>query len=319
MGTKILELLQTGKEVAWGTAVAATAKLMGYTDFTMRPVTDVHQPEERGRLGPSPLAALVGQAAEGNMTLEATYEDLPFIFDSIFAVATPTGADPYTYAYTAPYTAVPTIRENTFEFGQSGGEYKLAGGVLTGLTITGETKGVWTVAAPVIGKQVSTVTLASLNDRTVELIRFADTVLYIDAWGGTIGTTAITSAFIRFELAVETGRHLKFFDTSVLPGLYGHGKFTGTLKLLLEWNAAVKAYLDSLITPALVQKQIRIKATSGTHMATIDFAGVLAEAPEMFQDREGNEVVELSLNGQYNPTLGNWCKTEVVNGVATLP
>ncbi|MBU0495679.1 MAG: hypothetical protein KKB13_27845, partial [Chloroflexi bacterium] len=67
------------------------------------------------------------------------------------------------------------------------------------------------------------------------------------------------------------------------------------------------------------QRQIRIKATSGSKIGQIDFCGTLLESGELFTDREGNITAELLFTGTYHGTVANWLKIAITNGVETLP
>lgn len=316
-----LRKVQLGQESSWGTGVAATAILMGVTDASLSVADEVHQTAEQGTMYPSPLVAEIKQSGEGSIKYDASYEDILFALDGIFGDCSPTGSDPYTWAYSAPTTTAPTPREYTMEFGAPSAEYQMIGGIFNTLAIEGDVDGdgVWTVSADVIGKAVEAEAMTSLSSRTVELIRMADTALYIDAWGGTIGSTAVATSLISFSLSVDPKYHLKHFAGAVAPGDFGEAQWEGSLSLTAEFNATVKAYVDALLTPALVQRQIRLKATSGTKTATLDFAGTLTDGVTLFEDRDGNMTVALTFNGTYNSTLSNWFKAEAVNSVATLP
>jgi len=320
MAVKDLIKLQIGKEVAWGTSVAATAKLMGVTDMTLDIVDVVHQSADlNGTMYPSDLVAEVSQHGEGSFSMDLSYEDICFPLDGIFEEESAGGAGPYTWTYVAPSTAVLASNDYTFEMGGTGAEYECGGATITGLTISGEAGGVWTGEFPFFSKTVDDGSMASLSDRTVELIRMSDTALAIDTWAGTMGATAVTGELISFSLNVETGRHLKQFNASLAPSDYGETKWSGTLELVMEYSTVTKAIVDALSAPGLIQRQIRIMATSGTSSAQIDFAGTLMDGVTLFEDREGNLTATLTFTGTYNDTDSNWLEFIIINGVAALP
>jgi len=305
-----------GEESSWGTAVAATARLMGLmqADFKIDDTTEVLP--DLGRFSPSPNAIQLMLSASGTVSTYGTYEDTPYILDGIFGEATPSGSNPYVYAYTAPIATAATPKPYSIEYGASGASYVMAGGLMKTLRISGAAGRYWEVSTDIIGKSIATVSLASLSDRTIEPIRMSDTVLHIDAVGGTIGTTSV-STLISFELNVDTKRHLKTYAGNLAPTGKGEDKWTGSLKLVLEFDSTSKAYVDALLS-AKVQKQIQIKATSGSKIATLQFAGTLIGGVPLFSDREGNVTVELNFDGQYNSTLGNWLKASFTNAVSAL-
>lgn len=323
----LLELLQVqlGSQVDFDTLISPTAKLMGIEDCTIRPVVETKRFKDRRQsLAPAYLSALTKAAGEGEISGLLLYEDSPYWLDNLFGEATPTGSDPYTYAHAAPLTVVPASpRILSLVYGGADGVYGLTGGMLNGLTVSGRTGEALRFSGPLIGKAVATDTLESLSDRTVNVVMADHVALYIDAWGGAMGATQITSVFWEFELNVEPNRSLVFGMGSLSPAEYkessGEG-WEGSLKMKLKFDATTKAFLDALIgASAVFQKQVRIKATAGTKVAQLDFAGTAEQSPELFDDEEGLIVLEFELAGEYNSALTNWLKTEVVNGVATLP
>jgi hypothetical protein len=320
MPATALRKVQLGKEATWGTATAATAVLMGATDAELSIDDEVQVIEQVGSLGPSGLVAEVSQSGSGSIKATATYEDILYFLHGIFGAGTKTGTTaPYSWAYAAPLSSAPTPQVYTIEYGTAGALYKLAGALFSKMTISGEAGKTWEISTDVLGKQVSTLSsLASLSDRAVTLVNMADTVLAVDTTGGTAGATTVDATLIKFDLEVDTKRHLKQFAGNVLPTAYGEDRWTGSLKLTLEFNAASKAYVDALLAPGVVQKLIEIKGTKGSQSVAIDFCGVLAKGTKLFGDRNGNMTVELTFDPLNTGTLADWLKVTVANTVASL-
>jgi hypothetical protein len=320
MPARQLVVAQFGQESTWATAVVATAKLMGLTDGNLDFVPKHVHPDEMGRMGPSAIIALTEAHATGKLTYTLTYEDILYLLEAAFGTATPSGAGPYTRNYSAPVAAVVSPKLFSIEFGATGASYVMPGALLAKGKISGEAGDLWKAETDWLGKSVATVSLAALSDRTVNPIRMSDTVLSIDTWAGTIGTTAVPATLVSFELDFDTTRHLKVFGGALNPGDHGEKDFTCTLKTVFEFNATAKAYFDALIASGgtLTQRQLRLKATSGTSIAQLDFAGTLVDPDALSQNRDGNMTMTLNWEGTYNTTLGNYLKAQSVNGVATL-
>ena len=321
MPSTALRVAQYGIETTWGTAVVATRKMMGLSDVKFKEKNKTIVTPVTGTYAPGTTAALVGQSGEVTVSGVATYEELIWYFDSLFSkVTAPTGTGPYVYAYAAPTSADATPRLFTVEFGTTGALYKAAGALTSKFKISGAAQDYWKFQADYMAKSIATLTsLAALSDNTVTSINAMDTACYIDDWGGTIGTTAITGTLIDFDLEVTTGRHLKqFVGDGVNPTNWGDKQWQGTLTTTLEFNSTAKAYLDALIGGTLTQRQIRLKATSGTSIVQIDFAGTLDNDIDMFGDRDGNMTVQLKWAGTNNVTLGNWLKASVTNSITTI-
>lgn len=320
MATTNLKKVQLGQEAIWGTGVAATAILMGVTDSSIDVTDEAYQAEEQGFLSPSSVVINTKHFVEASIDYDLSYEDILYMLDGAFGDCTPGGVGPYTWDYAAPMSAAVAPREYTMEYGMTDGEYEMAGAIFNDFTISGDVDGdgVWQASCGLIGKSVTAAAMTALSRRDVSLIRMSDTVLTIDAVGGTMGGTAIAGALISFELSIEPKYHLKFFAGAYTPANFGYDRWDGQLTLVLEFTADVKAYVDSLITPALVEKQIRLYAISGADEAGIDFAGFLADGVTLFEDRDGNVTVSLGFQGQYNSTMGNWLEFNITNDVDVL-
>lgn len=322
MSVKDLLQVQVGKETTWGTSAAATAKLMGIEDITLQPkLKGAVNADMRGSLGPGQIAYIQDIEGAGKLKTKVLYEDWPYWMDALFGTATPTGAGPYVYAYTAP-VAAPTSRMQTLYYGDSNGTYKLLGATPTKVSIKGESNKELTADIDLIGKQVTTGTLAALDDRAVSPVMGNDLNVYIDAWNGTIGTTLIPAMAYSFTLEIDTGRTLAAYLGSLTPGAYKDQRFgadKNTLKLSLEFTATTKAYLDSIIGGTLSQYQVRLKATTGASAIwQMDFAGSALDAPDIFSDKDGVCTLDMTLSATYNSTLGSWCKASVTNSVSAL-
>lgn len=319
MPTTKLRALQSGKETTWGTAVVASVKRAGITDISFKPNTEVELPEELGSLAPSGQSLLLYVDAEGNVKGWCSYEDLPYYLEELFGEVAPSGGGPYVRAYAAPLGTAPVPRLTTFEYNQTGYVYDVAGALISTFQIDIESKKYWTFDANYLAKSIATGTLAALSNRQVEPIRAADTVIYMDAFGATVGTTALPTGQIKATISVDTHRHLKDFIGSISPTSWGIDQFDGELTIQFELDATSKALLDALIAPGLVTRLFRIKATSGTKVAQIDFAGVLMNPDNLFEDRNGNQTVTFHFAGQTDlGAFGNWYKASVTNSVAVL-
>jgi hypothetical protein len=314
-----LRKVQVGQETTWGTGVAATAILMGITDVSFDVADEVEVLQEMGHLNPSSIAYLQTLHAEGNITARATYEDIMYFAKGVFGA--PSSAGTYTWTYAAPTTAAPTLNGMTLEFfDPTGAPYEADGVLFNGLTISGEAGGMWQVQSPLLGETIVAAAMTTaLSERTVEAIRCGDTVLYMDTWGGTMGTTSVGATLISFSAEITPNRHLKQFCGSLTPENYGEGVWTGTLTTVLEFNSTAKALVDAMLAPALLQRQIQIKASSSSKNAAIQWAGTKSSGTTLFSDRDGNMTVELKWAGTYHATYGNWCKVIVTNAVQTMP
>ena len=313
----------------WGASTKApTVKLQGLTDASLSIAQTVDTPELVGTLAPGTVAAQSEYHGEGTVEQRASYQDICYWFDSIFGPATASAAANtcYTYNYIAPITASTTPQHYTVNFGTSDACYEMDGAIANNLTIGIEAGQIWTVAVELLGHSVSTAAIATVADHDVDLIKASDTTVYMDSWTSqTIGNTELAATLISADLTVNPGRHLKTFVGSIRPESYGENRWEGQLVTVLEFNSSAKSIVDTLVGPNLVQRQIRLKASTGTgtttRLAQLDFAGTLVDAVELFGDRDGNMTVSLTWNGTVNTlwSTDSWFKAKVTNELDELP
>lgn len=313
--------IQVGKETTWGTPVSGTAKLMAVDECTLEPVVDAELHEEfRGSLFPGYLTDTTHIQAKGRIAGKMTYEDLHWI-EGLFGVATPGGAGPYTRAYVAPGTTAPTPRIQTLIKGNGTDTYKGEGMLPIDAEFTFASNAPVRYSHNLLGEQYSTGSLAALSDRSVNVVMGNQLALYIDALGGTIGTTAISTAFFSGSLKITPKRTQYPKIGSLVDAGYVDGMFSGTLALTMLFDATTKAYLDAVIgASAVLQKLVRIKATKSTNILQWDFAGSVLKSPAIFDVENDVTVVKIELTGTYDSgAFANWLKIDSTNGVAALP
>lgn len=322
-----LYIVELAKQSAFATAVTpATVKLMDVSKCSVKPdVKAEARPYLRGSFSPG-YTAIVKQIGGGaTLEMDLSYEDFPYILDGLFSEATPSGsAAPYTRDYAAPVAAVAAPRISTLFYGASDGVYKLTGAIPTKAVIKGNEEGVATASVDFLGYDVTTATLANLSDRTVNLVMGSDTILYLDAWGGTMGATALSATAFDYELTIDTKRSVMRHMT-FKPDGYKQVAWDVSLKLVLEFNSTSKAVLDAVLgstSVAPVQKQVRIKSTIGSSgtlkLMQFDVCGTVEDSPQVFTDKDGVLTVELMLKGTYHSTFANFLKASNQNAVAAL-
>lgn len=325
MTVRDLQQVQFGLETTWGTPVAGSVKVMGVTSCSFKPNYQTARYKDiRQSLAPGTLGALeAADAGTVSMSGVVTYQDLPYFLDGIFSKVNPTGTDPYTYTYTAPTTAAPTPRLFTILWGSSSGTYRVSGGLLAKLTIKGTNNKALTYDAEFIGEITDgSGSLAALSDRAVHVAMGNHGAVYVDAFAGTIGSTAISSTAFEFEWMVQSNRVLKSYIGSLTPLGWEGNAYEGSMKLMAEFNATSKAYIDALYaaSPALVQKLVRVKLDNTANRSiTLDMGGNL-DAPELWNDRDGVLTAEFGISPLYDEgAFANWAKAVVINQVSALP
>lgn len=319
MASSNLIRVQIGKETTWGTPVTATSFLRGATDDTKAKVYQSTKTiKEKGIA--VPLIAVQGNRyAELTLGMTASYEDILYPLFALLGQITPTGTNPYVWTYTFPTDTAPTPKSLTVEYGYgSTVPYRFAGVVGKSIEISGSAGEEVKVTTEMLAKSWSEQTLTnSLAIRTVNPITMPQASFFMDAWGGTVGTTQIQASLIDFTFAADLGTHLKFFDGFEAQA-YGLGEVSGKLEVTLEYNATSKQMIADMLT-APVQKQIEIRFTDSTRSMKLQFAGAMTSDPDMFDDRDGNVTVKMQFDALYHSTLATWAKIILTNAVQTLP
>lgn len=317
-------VLQVAKQTAFGTANAtATAKLQNVSSFSLNPDLQTRAlSQQRGTLAPTHKTALDFYGSNATFEVsDETFEDVNYWLDSLFSVATPGGANPYTRAYAAPTTAEVAPRFNTFQWGQTGGVFQIQDASLTTLTLSGNNNGGVSVGGSIMGGKAVQGTLQSLSDRAGTRMAGCMAALAIDAWAGTVGTTTIASSAWAWELTINANRQYRSYLGSCTPTAWNDQPWTGQLKLSLELNTTTDDYLIAMLaaTNTILERQVEISYTnSTTGLLQIQFAGHSMQAPQLFTDRNGVVSYDLILDGVYNPTLANWLKIDTTSEIAAL-
>ena len=332
-GIKALRKIQLGAESTAGTAVAATTIWRGMG--LMEDQREIkHVDEEIGQALPTTRAYIPKLAAAVTLDpVEATFQQLPYILEAGISIETPTqdgaGTD-YIYAYSLPTTAQNTIRTYTIEGGNNElvqdmeysfvESFKLAGNAAEGVMMESS----W------IGRQVTDGSFAAVSAPTLipaDNIVFGGSNFYIDAVGGTIGSTEITSTLLKMELDVTTGVRPKFTNAQKYFDFtyFDKGSFSGTLKLTYEHNSSSDSQRDiyEAGTPQLYRllftgAGVGTPGTTYSNMTLIiDCAGVYTEFKRT--DVDGNDADEVTIQIGHDLTASLGLTITVVNELSALP
>jgi len=327
-------IITVGTESTWGTGVTATVKYMSVTESpVVNPGrTSIKLPSIRGSLAKSAYVSAVASEVPPNPTFKhwLSYQDTPYLLEPLTGTISPTGANPYVRAGQAPLSAIATPRIQSIYVsnldGTDGFFYRYLGCIGKKITISGKTGEAVMADVEYIAKQAASTTstpaaTGSLSDRTVDPIMGDHMTLFMDAIGGTVGTTAISPPGYEFTLTIDSNRSLDRQMGSLYASNWLEGQdWTGTLSLKLIWSASSKAYVDAMFGSSTVyQKLFRLKFTTGSSaIQQFDFGGEQLQTPAINEGSNETVVVSLNLTQTYSSTLGNWFKHSNTNAVATL-
>lgn len=332
-GVRVLSGTQLGGESTAGTAVAATMRWRGPVVFPEDDSEIVYNEEDVAIGGgvdrthmPAKMAAIEFPETE------ITYQHAGLLFNMgvkslMSGVQDGSGSD-YIYAFPMFTTAAPTIKTFTVEGFDNNQEYEAEYCMLTEITLKGEAKKAWTISGKGFGRQVSQSTkTGSLNLAAVEDLLFQKSKLYIDAIGGTIGTTQKSGTLLEAEIKIKTGIQPIFTASGNLYyDAHKVDKWEVSGKVVLEHDAIAAA--QWAIEQAQTAQLMRIKTegsavqTPGTTYSVLtalfDMPFKFSGAPKI-GERNGNNTMEFPFVSRYNLTSASGPQFTFVNELSALP
>lgn len=265
------------------------------------------------------------QATWAQPSTPLTFEQVCHIFEGGIKTATPSGTGPYVRAYNYPYTGTSTNTIKTYTF--RGGSaivaedvYQMSYGFCESFELSGSFGESWMMSSNWIGRQMSTATLTSgLSLQSVNTALFGQTLLYIDASGGTIGTTQVSGVLMSANLNVTTG---------LIPIPVGDGQlyYTGykwtqpeitfSITMELEDSSAVADERTAYRADSI--RLIRLKNTNAAgRILQIDLAGKY-DSVGPYTNADGNTSVTFEGHAVASSTDSLSLTITVTNGVSSL-
>lgn len=335
-GIKALRKIQLGKESTAGTSVATTAIWRGMgVGKDNRETTFVE--EDVGLLGDA-LRTYVAKTG-GEVTLEgnATFEQLPYIFQGGFYNTSPTtdagSAQVWTWTIQSASTdpiQTTDLQTYTIEFGDNQQAEYMAYCFTREFTLSGTVGGVLEVSATMEGRTVGTTDFATgISLPTVEDILFTNGTLYIDDSTGTMGTTQVSNTLFAMDLNVTTGwRGYPAADGRTDFSFVKRTKEEITLQLTFEHNASAVA--EKLAWRNQTERAVRVKftgnamGTSSTDAAYNNKTLMISlygkwESFDALSDQDGNDQVTGTLRVGYSASGLSKGAFVIANELSSLP
>lgn len=345
-GVKTLQRLQFGKESTNGTAVAATARMM-FNGGMLDDQREIKTPDMLvGLYGPVDIAYVESITAALEIAdTPLTPEQFPYLLAASFGgpvtgTADGSGSSGYKYVTTIPVDASSSVTNTSYSV-EGGDNYEVMVmdyGKVIKWTVKGTARGTNLMSASMIGQSVTPISnFASTSLVSPNNLVFGGSKLYLDAIGGTAGTTAITNQFFGYEITGEAMWVPKFTgegspDTPVWSfALFTNKKITG--KITLEHDEAANGssglfYAFQNNTPKLMRIDClgQAYATAGTSTTftggkrgvRFDLPIRITKAPPL-EDNEGNNLRTFEFVSNYNTTAATAGTITVCNEVSALP
>jgi len=336
MGIRGLRRVQLGREVTEGTSVVSTANWRGESGSGLVDTREVVFVEEDigyvSGLDRTHVPRLGGTFAMD--ATPATFEQLPYLPSaSIVNVITGTAdgvGSGKIYTYTFNTNSVQAIQPYTIEYGDDQEAEEMNGSFAESWELAGRGGEAVMMSAAWVGRSVAVAAFtAQPAIPTVEDALFGNSKLFVDAIGGTIGTTQLVGTFLGASLRVNSGHtHKHSGDGSLQPSIryLSKGKYMVDFTLTFEHDAGgVARKVDwRAETARLVRWQVEGSnlATAGTLFSKktirFDCAAKVTVVPGL-GDQDGNDILEVSFRSRYNVTSARHASLVVVNEIAALP
>lgn len=331
-GRRALRFIQLGRESTAGTAVVASTIWRGKgTILDNRKQERV--PEDVGIIGGTDATnqTMLGGGLAMNQT--ATFEQYLHVLEASVKTATPvqdgTGAQPYIFTYALPTTSGNTIKTYTLEGGDDTQEEEMSYCFVKDWALDGSARNAWQLSANWQGREVTPSTkTGALSLPAVNYMNFGMSKIYIDAIGGTSGTTIKSATLRGAKLKYVSGVEAKDTADGRLDFSFAQGT-DYILTCQLEFEHDSIALANKIDWRAMTAKKVQIKIEGSTAFAS---AGTTYSVPtclinlvgkwsnfEKINEANGNDIVTGSFFSAYNTTAAAAGSVVVVVDLAAVP
>ena len=325
-----LRRIQIGQESTRGTAVAADIILLGR--LTMTPTINWYMPddEERNSLAMLHRLTNVGQQAslsyEGSLTFQQVIHLLAMGIGALTTSQPDAGGSPTVYDHTfePTLTALAAQKAYTFEYGDDQQEYESAFVVASQLEFSFAMGEVWKMSADLLARfPAKSAFTGALTAPTVEDVIGQKCKIYIDStWAG-LGTTQISSSLINASIRIPTGIvPTRYADGSLEFSDVAENKRAAEVELTFKHDTSGEAQYDNLVAGTMVFVRLEVEGSTAedafNYTFRADFAMRYTEAPELFGEQDGENVISLSGKSFHDPTSGRDMRFLVRNTTASL-
>ena len=321
-------VVQMGRESTAGTAVAATTIWRGPfgapEDTRIRKIKE----EDVGTLVAAELAYDTRLGATLAMpSTELTFEQVTHLLEAGIMTATPSGAGPYTRAYSLPLSTARTIKTYTLEAGNvlaPADNMEIPYGFVSEMELSGKVDEAWMMSATWLGQRWMSSTLTSaLSVPAVEPALFGKTRFYVDDSGGTLGTTQISAMLLEATVKIETGiQFVPMGNGGLYPVAHKYVKPAGTFTLAYELEETTGV---SFVAAERAKWQagsgrlirLDVPGSSASRNFRMDFYAIYDKFGA-YENSDGNVSVKVEGHFGYSATDTLFMTATVINGTASM-
>lgn len=295
MGIKALRKIQIGEEGTKGTAVAATAALLGV--LTMKDSPTIYRPiEEQASLADFRRSFKVANLADLSFDGDVTFEQILYLLHMgiLGSVSGVGDGDAKTWTFTPNLTGTGTFDSFTIEFGDDVQAWEAEYCMARAIELSGVMNEVMKVRGDIFGRKLTPISFTEgISPPTVEPVIFQRARLYIDNEDGTIGTTEMASTLISCNFAINSGLTPKrYANGSKDFSAYNENVKGVELRMTFAFNSG--AATERLLFDGETLRLIRIVA-EGSEIETEDSTATtennFSAAAVEFPSSDGTKIV----------------------------
>lgn len=328
------EVVQVGRQAAHGTPVAATTRLAVAPGaiVTLDRAYDSPDEDYGGISRHRPGRANYGvRAAEIPLNGRLTFEQFMWFLEAHFAGGvTPTGTDPYTWAYAADETS-DTLRRLSIEAGttdNSNNQWLISDALINEFSasfdaLSAPGNSPWDVQATAIGKnRVQQALTASLSvPSTLETAEGHLTQLFEGTTATAFASLAeLADSLVSFEIRsnLNLKRRVRGSASGDTFTVYGRGKRETSVRAMVAIGTTADSDIHDIFNASgsvTQERRWRVKVNgSGTKVITFDFRPRFTGLP--LEDNDGEHVYSVEADLVYDSTNASDIKATVINSVS---
>ena len=313
---------QIGSESVFGTAVAASKRLLSVS-FGMSPNPDITRRRASGYKFQT-LASLNREWTELSIDGGLTYTEIVYPLSSILNKPTPSGTTAKTWAFAPSSTAADTIASYTIEQGDATLGRRVAGAIVSELTLSFSRSDI-TVSGSMIGGSMESPHTMTATPTEIALVPVngPEVAVYLsDTYAG-----LDTADPLERPISVEWSLTNRFAPAWYLNQQTGFTQYVETaadLTVSLEMASDAEGLgpLPGMRTGDTTYLRIEavgpvIGAGPDTYLLQIDTAVKVVDIGD-FSEVEGVEAIQWEFEGFHDSTMGNAVEVTVVNEIAAL-
>jgi hypothetical protein len=232
-------LYQLGKETVEGTPVPATRKVYG-TGAMKRDRAQHIVEAQTGNRAMNVDAKIRNVMASGTLVQPLSADELvEWLLMGVQGGITPTTVDVSAKLWTFKAVGA-TLDSGTMEFEDGSQNWQYNGVKVNTISIAGKPDADTTVTVGFMARNgIAATQTAALADRAIDVIEGWETQLFIDAFGGTAGTTNIPATLLDWKVDFTNNMKEKYFaDNTTAVGAIITGKLGLKAELTLEADAS---------------------------------------------------------------------------------